>query len=343
MKLPPRQALVAPGKWPLVGEAAPRPGTEPWTVSVTGLVARPWTFTLDEIRALPNVERAVDIHCVTRWSKPGARFGGVPLRALLEPSEPRSEARFVSFVARSTRGHSTSLPLADALALETLVALTYEGQPLAETHGGPVRTVVPGRYFYKSLKWLETIELLARDRLGTWEAGSGYHNGADPWREERYIAAGLDGRETKRLLESRDVSGRDLLGLEAGGLDLTGFRAAGALLRNAGFVSTRLANASFEGANLSNARFVGSDLRGASFRGADLEGADFRAADLRNADFRGASLFGATFCAEPGEEEWGAATLDGSTRLERDQAQKLGPVQQRFLADHLPGWSRPAS
>jgi FMN phosphatase YigB (HAD superfamily) len=47
-----------------------------------------------------------------------------------------------------------------------------------------VRTVTPGRYFYKSLKWLVSIELLAEDRLGYWEQEAGYHNHADPWREE---------------------------------------------------------------------------------------------------------------------------------------------------------------
>ena len=63
------------------------------------------------------------------------------------------------FSARSARDHSTSLLLADALALGTLVVLTCEGAPLETGHGGPVRTVVPGRYFYKSVKWLERIEL----------------------------------------------------------------------------------------------------------------------------------------------------------------------------------------
>src|SRR5712692_8623116 len=66
--LPPHQQLAAAGKWPVVGERVPRRSDEPWRVSVIGLVVRPQTWTLAELRALPAVERAIDVHCVTRWS-----------------------------------------------------------------------------------------------------------------------------------------------------------------------------------------------------------------------------------------------------------------------------------
>ena len=55
----------------------------------------------------------------------------------------------------------------------------------------PVRMVTPGRYFYKSVKWLETIELRAENKLGYWEAGPGYHDNADPWEEERFITGNI--------------------------------------------------------------------------------------------------------------------------------------------------------
>jgi DMSO/TMAO reductase YedYZ molybdopterin-dependent catalytic subunit len=342
MTLPPHQQLAAPDKWPVVGEARPRADDSPWCVTVCGLVARPLTWSLDELRALPVVERTVDVHCVTRWSKPGMRFGGVLLGELLKRCGPLPEAWFVSFVARSERRHSTSLPLADALALGTLVALTWDGKPLESAHGGPVRTVVPGRYFYKSLKWLETVELLAEDRLGYWEGAAGYHNVADPWREQRFLASNLDRREVRELLERRDFSGKDLLGVEAGGLDLRGLEARGALLRNAHFERAVLREARFDGANLSGAHLQGADLRGASFRGADLEGTDFRAADLRGADLSGASLFGASFCPEPGDADGlGPALLDGSTRAEEEGLGWLTPLQQEFVRRALGGQVEP--
>jgi DMSO/TMAO reductase YedYZ molybdopterin-dependent catalytic subunit len=66
-----------------------------------------------------------------------------------------------------------------------LVAYEYDGKPITDDHGGPVRTVVPKRYFYKSAKWLLRLEFTAEDQLGYWERG-GYSNTADPWKEERY-------------------------------------------------------------------------------------------------------------------------------------------------------------
>ena len=58
-------------------------------------------------------------------------------------------------------------------------------EPLTAEHGGPVRLVVPSRYFWKSAKWLNGIELVPADRPGFWER-YGYHNDADYWKEERY-------------------------------------------------------------------------------------------------------------------------------------------------------------
>ena len=210
--------------------------------------------------------------------------------------------------------------------------MAYEsnGNPLPVDHGGPLRLIVPGRYFYKSLKWLERIELLAEDRLGYWEAESGYHNTADPWREERYMAPALDKQEAARLLAKRDFSGRNLRSIAAAGMDLAGLSARGALLRDADFSRANLRGACFDGANLSNARLVGADLRGATFLGADVEGADFTGADLRGADLTGASLFGATFCDESAVPPCGA-TIDATLRVAPDQLDALTPPQAAFL------------
>lgn len=293
-QLPPRQQLAAPGKWPVVGEKAPRADASPWTVSVSGLVARPSVLTLADLQAMPHVSRVIDIHCVTRWSKPQVTFTGVPLADLLRLCDVQEGARYISFVARSERDHSTSLILADALRLDTLIAFTADGAPLATEHGGPVRTVTPGRYFYKSLKWLREIVLLEHDRLGYWEAHAGYHNHADPWQEERYIAPDVSPKVLETALCTRDLSGLDLRGLRAENRDLAGLRASDALLRDAHFEGANLTGADFAGANLSNAHFENANLAGANFRGADVEGAAFAGAHLQDADFTGASLFGAT-------------------------------------------------
>lgn len=332
-RLPPGQQLAAPGKWPLVGERLPAADDGPWTVSIAGLVAEPRTWSLGELRSLRWIEAVADIHCVTRWSKLGVRFGGVLLADLLSATGPRADARFVSFVAHSPRQHSTSLPLADAIALKTMIALEAEGKPLAIEHGGPVRVVVPGRYFYKSLKWLRRIDVLAEDRLGYWEAEAGYHNTADPWCEQRFLAASLTRQEMREVLAARNFSGRDLRSLDAAGHELAGLDARGALLRNADFSRATLADADFTGANLSNAHFAAANLRGASFHNADVEGADFAGADLRGADFRGASLVGATFWVPNSSTADSAfpARMDRSTQFDERSLDDLLPEQAQFV------------
>jgi len=327
--LPPRQQLVAAGKWPTVGETAPAAWREPWQVAMAGFVERPCVWSVAELCALPQVEHVVDIHCVTRWSKLGVTFGGVPLAALLKSAGVQRQARFVSFVAHSERDHSTSLMLDDALRLDTLIALSIDGRPVPIERGGPVRVVVPGRYFYKSLKWLARIELLEHDRLGYWESTAGYHNVADPWREQRYIASGLSKQEAARRIASRDFSGADLPGIDAAGRDLTGLNARGAILRDADFRRCQLESACFDGANLSNADFRGADLRDATFMGADVEGADFSGADLRGADLRVASLLGVSFVAE--EPEHAAARFDGATRFDPSTLAGLTPEQEAYV------------
>ncbi len=322
--LPPNQQLVAPGKWPIVGERAALVPAGPWTVSCSGAVESARAWLLEELRGLPQVTRRIDVHCVTRWSRLGVEFSGVPLSTLLDLCRPLPTARFVSFVAHSERGHATSLPLSVVRDSDLLVAFEADGQPLSPEHGGPVRIVTPGRYFYKSLKWLARIELLTEDRLGYWEANAGYHNSADPWKEERFLAADLDLHEVRQLLTARDFSGRDLRGVVAAGIDLRGLNAAGSQLRDAHFEGADLRDGGFDGANLSGAHLERSDLRGARFCvdsngvAADLEGADFRGADLRGARFLGASLFGATFGPiDPRDSTSSPAVIDATTVIDR--------------------------
>ena len=68
---------------------------------------------------------------------------------------------------------------------DALLATHADGAPLTLDHGWPLRLVIPGKYFWKSAKWLRGIELSSIDRPGFWER-YGYHNDADPWHEQRY-------------------------------------------------------------------------------------------------------------------------------------------------------------
>ena len=296
--LPPRQQATR--LWPVVGERDPEPfDPASWRLEVRGLVERPLALPFDDLASMPRAARTGTLHCVTRWSRPGTTFEGVPIEALLERARPLPGARFVRFA--SGRGHDTTLPLG-ACAGDVLVALASEGRPVEPVHGGPVRTVLFRRYLYKSVKWLRTLELLAEDRPGTWERTSGYHNDADPWREQRYAVSDLDRREVERRMRARDFAGGDWRGVELGRRDLRGFSFRGARMRDARLAGADLRDADFRGANLTNADLRGADLRGALLEGVDLDGADLRGADLGGTAILAASMACTTFAGRGGSD-----------------------------------------
>lgn len=278
---------------------------------------------------MPQTETVIDIHCVTRWSKLDVPFVGVTLKELLNHVAVDSKAKYISFVSRSPRAHSTSLPIDVALEHECLIALSAEGRPLDPGHGGPIRNIVPRKYFYKSVKWLEKIEFLVEDRLGYWEADAGYHNLADPWKEQRYMAATIDRRTAAKLIDSKDFSGRDLRSIDASGRELDGLNAKDARLRDATFDRCSLVGAIFSGANLSNASFANANLENACFTGTDVEGADFSGANLAGADFCDCSLIGASFFNQSGEQLLEAKVE--KAKFSRGQLDSLSPSQRHFV------------
>jgi DMSO/TMAO reductase YedYZ molybdopterin-dependent catalytic subunit len=299
--LPPGQALTR--KFPVVGERSPgpqAPDAEDWRVAIGGLVEAPLQFSVADLDRYGRHERVVDIHCVTGWTRLGTKLSGVPLSALLEHARPAAEARFVRFVAESPRAHDTSLPLTLALA-DTWIVDRVDDQPLSADHGGPVRTVTPSRYFYKSLKWLRRIELLAADHLGYWEVDSNYHNVGDPWAgDQRFTSGSIEPEELARFREATSFAawrgprkvllGLDLRGWEPRTRDLAGLR-----LKNCDLRDARLAGCDLRGANLSLTRLEAADLAGADLSGADLEGAHFAGANLEGARVDGAALSATRF------------------------------------------------
>ena len=181
-RLPPGQVLTE--KWPVLHYGSV-PAIDPatWDFRVFGLVERPAAWTLEAFRGLPRVRVRSDIHCVTRWSRFGNTWEGVAVREVLQAAQPRPEARFA--IVHAEQGFTANLPLEELFEDDVLLADRHDGEELTPDHGWPVRLVVPRRYFWKSAKWVRAIELTAADRPGFWEQ-NGYHNDADPWREQRF-------------------------------------------------------------------------------------------------------------------------------------------------------------
>jgi DMSO/TMAO reductase YedYZ molybdopterin-dependent catalytic subunit len=181
-RLPPGQYLTE--KWPVLhAGTVPKTDLAIWDLRVWGEVENPIELSWEELRALPETEITTDIHCVTRWSRFDTTFRGVHWRELAKLVQPKPSARFV--VAHAEQGFTSNVPLEAIEDESALLAYEADGAPLTAEHGWPLRLVVPGRYFWKSAKWLRGLELLDHDQPGFWER-YGYHNNADYWKEERY-------------------------------------------------------------------------------------------------------------------------------------------------------------
>lgn len=181
-RIPPGQRLT--NRWPILHYGSvPQIVAEKWELRVWGLVEKETTVTWQQFESLPRVKVFSDVHCVTTWSKLDNLWEGVSTRAIVDLVDPRPEARFV--LVHSPGGFTTNLSLEDFLREDVLLATRHDGNPISPEHGYPVRLVVPRLYFWKSAKWLNGLEFLAKDKLGFWES-HGYHPHGDPWLEERY-------------------------------------------------------------------------------------------------------------------------------------------------------------
>ena len=181
-RLPPGQYLTE--KWPVLHAGdVPDVDLATWDFRVWGEVETPLRLSWEQLDALPKIEVTQDIHCVTRWSRFDTTFRGVPWSAVAELVGPKQSARFA--IAHAEQGYTANIPAAFLDVDGAMLATHADGEPLTPEHGWPLRLVVPGKYFWKSAKWLRGIELSATDMPGFWER-YGYHNDADPWKEERY-------------------------------------------------------------------------------------------------------------------------------------------------------------
>ena len=182
-RVPPGQVLTE--KFPVLhfGRVPEYGDLSGWDFRVWGAVGEPFSLRWAEFRNLPVAERTLDIHCVTRWSKLDTRWQGVPFRHIADVAQPSADARFAIF--HSEGGYTANVPLEVVMQPDCLLAWSFDGEPLTAEHGYPLRAVVPGRYFWKSAKWLRGIEFSEADQPGFWER-NGYHNDADPWKEQRY-------------------------------------------------------------------------------------------------------------------------------------------------------------
>jgi sulfane dehydrogenase subunit SoxC len=170
---------------------------ERWRLELSGRVERPVTLTLDELKSLPARTLAVTLECAGNgralleprpvsqpWLRDAvgtAEWTGTPLAPLLREAGLAGDAAEVVFTGldRGVQGdveqdYARSLPVAEALREEVLLAYAVNGQPLPPQHGFPLRLIVPGWYGMTHVKWLRSIEVVAGPFRG-WQQEVSYH------------------------------------------------------------------------------------------------------------------------------------------------------------------------
>jgi DMSO/TMAO reductase YedYZ molybdopterin-dependent catalytic subunit len=144
-----------------------------WRLNIKGLVERPLSFSLEQLRSLPARSQITMHSCDFGWSAI-AEWTGVQLSQILALTGVLSQARYVVFRCLDSIGGQQvwgSLDLLDAVHPQTILAYAINGQPLPVGHGAPLRLRIELQIGYKNLKHLSSIELV--DSLSGLGAGRG--------------------------------------------------------------------------------------------------------------------------------------------------------------------------
>jgi sulfoxide reductase catalytic subunit YedY len=143
-----------------------------YTLQVGGLVERPMTFTLEELRTFPTKQTQRVLHnCIQGWTGIG-EWTGVPLRQIVELVKPLPEARHIVFWTMqdterdepSAEGNGQFYETIDldlAYHPQTLLAYEMNGEPLPIKHGAPLRLRLETQVGFKMAKWIERIEFVS--------------------------------------------------------------------------------------------------------------------------------------------------------------------------------------
>ena len=155
--------------------------TRPWSVVVDGEVAKPRTFSIEQLlKVAPLEERIYRLRCVEGWSMV-IPWIGFPLSALLKQMGPTGNAKYVAFetALRPSEMPGVSQPILDwpyreGLRLDeamhplTILAVGLYGDVLPNQNGAPIRLVVPWKYGFKSIKSIVRIRLTSSQPLTSW-------------------------------------------------------------------------------------------------------------------------------------------------------------------------------
>jgi sulfoxide reductase catalytic subunit YedY len=171
--------------------------TQPWSITIEGLVHKPKTLAIEDIlRLAPLEERIYRLRCVEGWSMV-VPWIGIPLAALLRQAEPLGSAKYVEFVSAAQADtmpglrrqvldwpYNEGLRLDEAMHPLTLACVGLYGEVLPKQNGAPIRLVVPWKYGFKSAKSIVKIRYTEQEPRTAWmKAGPteyGFYSNVNP-------------------------------------------------------------------------------------------------------------------------------------------------------------------
>lgn len=152
-------------------------GFRDYVLRVDGLVENPVTLTYDQLKAMPKQDQITQHYCIQGWSGI-AKWGGVPMRQILDMVRPLSRARWVVFYsfAEGAEGgrYYDAHDINHMRHRLTLLAYEMNGEALNELHGAPLRLRNERELGFKQVKWIEAIEFV--DSFAHLGAGQGGYN-----------------------------------------------------------------------------------------------------------------------------------------------------------------------
>jgi DMSO/TMAO reductase YedYZ molybdopterin-dependent catalytic subunit len=163
-------ALLPIGRFRIytVTGSLPSRSRDEYRLQVRGLVNAPLDLGYADLLAMTPTNLTRDFQCVTGWRVSDVKWKGVRLADLLDRAGVKPEAQALQFTSFDGL-YTESLTLEQARRDDVIVAYEMEGKGISSEHGGPVRLYVAPMYGYKSIKWLDGINLVDEVRPGYWE------------------------------------------------------------------------------------------------------------------------------------------------------------------------------
>jgi DMSO/TMAO reductase YedYZ molybdopterin-dependent catalytic subunit len=137
-----------------------------YRLELSGLVADKRSWTLDELLGFPQTDQITRHICVEGWSAIG-KWGGVQFSKFLSRVGADTTAKYVGF--KCADDYYTSIDMPTALHPQTLLALSYDGQPLQPKYGFPMKLRMPTKLGYKNPKHIQAIFVTNTYPGGYWE------------------------------------------------------------------------------------------------------------------------------------------------------------------------------